>query len=186
MNAFTKIDRASFLRFAAEHPDQRYELEKGRIVQQMTGGTRRHGIIARRIAQQLEEQLDLSVWSVATERGVGAGESERYPDVVVEPADEPLDSLETGRPAIIVEVLSPSTTATDLNPKPAEYLALASLDAYIVASQDEPALLVWMRDNDGRFPETGVEVASAGGTVGVRGRGFVVTLDLAEIYRGVV
>ena len=107
-----KIDRETFLRFAAGHPEQRYELERGRIVQQMTGGTRRHGIVGRRIARIIEDQIDQAKWSVAIDRGVGVGTSERYPDVVVEPASEPLDSLETECPAIIVEVLSPSTTAT--------------------------------------------------------------------------
>ena len=91
MNAFAKIDRETFLRFAAGHPEQRYELERGRIVQQMTGGTRRHGIVGRRIARIIEDQIDQAKWSVAIDRGVGVGTSERYPDVVVEPVDHALD-----------------------------------------------------------------------------------------------
>ena len=185
MNTFAKIDRATFLRFAAEHPEQRFELERGRIVQQMTGGTRRHGIVARRISQILERQVDSSRWSVANERGVGVGDSERYPDVVVEPADEPLESLETERPSIIVEVLSPATTATDLNTKPTEYFAIASLDAYIVASQDEAAMLVWVRDEKGQFADTGREVVGIDRTVVVKTRWLTATLDLAEIYHGI-
>ena len=132
MNAFAKVDRETFRRFAAEHPEQRYELERGRIVQQMTGGTRRHGIVARRIAQLIEDQIDSSRWTVLTDRGVGIGTSSRNADVVVEPGSESLDSLETEHPALIVEVLSPTTSGTDLNTKPGEYLRLSTLDAYLV------------------------------------------------------
>ena len=185
MNAFAKIDRKAFLRYAAQHHGRRLELDKGRIVQHMTGGTARHGVIALMIAQQLLAQLDRSKWRVSLDRGVGIATSSRYPDVVVEPADEPLDSLETERPAIIVEVLSPSTTATDLNTKPGEYLAIPTLDAYIVASQDEAACLVWTRDITGKFSEPGLEVAGAEQSIIIKGRDLAVKLDLADVYQGI-
>ena len=115
MNTFARIDPETFFRFAAEHPEQRYELERGVIVQQMTGGTRRHSLVAQKIAEQIKAQLDTTKWTLLQDRGVTAGSSGRYPDIVVEPADEPGESLRTERPAIIVEVLSPSTAATDRN-----------------------------------------------------------------------
>ena len=185
MSAFAKIDKATFFRFAADHPEQRYELERGRIVQQMTGGTKRHGLVARRIAQLIEQQVDGARWTVALDRGVGVGASGRFPDVVVEPANEPLDSLATERPTIIVEVLSPSTTATDLNTKPGEYLAIPTLDAYIVAGQDEAAMMVWVRDANGAFPQVGIEIAGLGETVAINGRDLAVALKLADIYHGI-
>jgi hypothetical protein len=43
MNAFSKVDKRTFLRFAAGQAGERYEYVRGRIVQQMTGGTRDHG-----------------------------------------------------------------------------------------------------------------------------------------------
>ena len=186
MNAFAKIDRPAFLRFAAAHPEQRYELERGRIVQQMTGGTQRHGIVARRIARLLEEQLDAARWHVLTDRGVGVAESSRYPDVVVEPVTEPLDSLATECPAMIVEVLSPSTTGTDLNTKPGEYLSISTLDAYIVAGQDEAAMLVWKRGADGCFEDQGHEVIGLDQSITITGRGLAITLSLGAIYHGIV
>jgi Uma2 family endonuclease len=184
MNSFAKIDRDAFLRYAAAHPELRLELEKGRIVQQMTGGTLRHALIARRISQIIEQQLDAAGWRVVTDRGVGVGESSRYPDVVVEPADESLESLATERPELIVEVLSPSTTSTDLNVKPLEYCAIVTLSAYVVASQDEPAILVWQRDAAGRFPELGFEISGLDEIASIRCRDHVLNLSLAEIYRG--
>jgi Uma2 family endonuclease len=186
VNAFAKVDRRTFLRFAAEHPEQRLELERGRIVQQMTGGTRRHGMIAMRIARQLEDQLDAKQWSVTLDRGVSVGSSSRYPDVVVEPSGEPLDSLDTERPVLVVEVLSPSSVATDLNTKPAEYLRIPALDAYLVFSQDEAAVLTWVRDAEGRFPADGQEVSGVDKTIVVSGRGLQLTLRLGDIYSDIV
>lgn len=186
MNAFAKVDKETFLRFAAEHAEERYEYVRGRIVQQMTGGTREHGGVARRITRQLEDQVDSERWWVLNDRGVETVESIRYPDVVIEPSDEPVGSLSTTRPAVLVEVLSPSTAANDLDVKPSEYLGLAAVDAYVIASQTEAAMLIYERGPDGRFPEQPREVSGIDATVTVKGRHFEVTLRFADIYKGIV
>lgn len=186
MNAFAKVDKAAFLRFAAARAGERYEFVRGRIVQQMTGGTREHGAVARRITRMIEDQIDSTQWWVLNERGVSTSETVRYADIVVEPADEPRGSLATMRPALIVEVLSPSTSAADLDQKPAEYLALASLDAYVIASQDEAAMLVYERGADGTFPARPREIEGAGEIISLKGRAFDLTFALSEIYRGIV
>ena len=184
MNAFARVDKQTFLRFAAEHAEQRYEYVRGRIVQQMTGGTRDHGVVARRITQIILGQVDETHWQVLNQRGVETAETIRYPDISVEPSDEPGDSLSTQRPALLVEVLSPSSIWNDLDVKPAEYLSLASLDAYIVASQDEAACLVWVREADDTFSGPR-EVRGRSAVVDVKGRGFALSLPLAAIYRGI-
>lgn len=184
MNAFARVDKQTFYRFAAEHAEQRYEYVRGRIVEQMTGGTRDHGQVGRRITRLIEDQLDEGKWAVLPDRGVDTPETIRYPDIVVEPSDEPGDSLSTTRPAMVVEVLSPSTTATDLDVKPEEYTSLASLDAYVVASQHEPACLVWMRGEDGAFSAP-MEFRGHAATITVVARGFTLALPLAVIYRGI-
>ena len=185
-SAFLKIDKAAFHDFIQRQKEGRYEYVRGRIVQQMTGGTRDHVLIARRFTRILEDQLDASRWVVLPDRGVETHVTIRHPELVVEPVDEPGKSLSTKNPRIIVEVLSPSTSATDLDEKPAEYLVLASLDAYIVASQDEPACLVWARGSDGRFPPEPVEVSGQDAVIEVMCSGQRVTLPLAEVYRGIV
>ncbi len=186
MNTFARVDVETFFHFAAEHPEQRYELERGVIVQQMTDGTKRHGLVASQIGMLLRQQIDASKLSMIHDRGVKIGTSARYPDIVVEPATEPGDSLSTAQPVVIVEVLSPSTTATDLNAKVSEYLSIASLDAYIVASQSEPALLVWQRGDDGNFPDEPVEIAGLDNRCTLKGRQFEAELPLSDIYRGIV
>ena len=156
--AFLPVDKATFFRFASQHDDQRFEYENGRIVQQMTGSTRDHAMLFRRFANSIEEQIDHARFVVLQEHGVELPDAVRYPDVVVGPADEPGKGLATLRPVLIVEILSPSSVARDLDVKPQEYLRLPSLEAYIVASQDEPACLIWRRNQKRNFPKQPLEV----------------------------
>ena len=86
---------------------------------------------------------------------------------------------------MIIEVLSPSSAGVDLNTKPGEYFSLASLDAYIVASQSEPAMLLWVRDADGKFPESGEEISGMDQSISVKGRELAFTLVFREIYQGI-
>jgi Uma2 family endonuclease len=185
MNAFAKVDVETFLKFAAEHPEQRFELERGRIVQQMTGGTKKHGLVTLRLRDLLVPQIDQSCWTLLLERGVKIGTSARYPDIVIEPHDEPDDSLVTTRPVFIVEVLAPTTTTTDLHTKPAEYMAIPTLDAYVVASQLEPAMLVWSRGRDGKFPDEPTEVDGLDQKIEIHGRSISLQIAFADVYAGV-
>ena len=185
MNAtsFSKVDKAAFYRFIQGRPDGRYELDRGYIVQQMTGGTLRHSLVGARIRDVVKPQIDGTSWMVLQDRGVDVGESVRHPDVVVEPVGAPLTSLSTEVPGIIFEVLSPSTTSIDLEVKRAEYLALAPLQAYIVASQDEAACLAWIRGADGRFPAVPVEYGP-NDLVAIHPLG--IALSIAAIYSGII
>lgn len=186
MNAFAKVDKETFLRFVATRRGERFELVKGRIVQQMPGGTRRHMHVMRRLLDVIGGAVDETKWTVLPERGVDTGASIRYPDIVVEPADEPGDSLATARPVLIVEVLSPSSSASDLDVKPGEYLGIASLDAYIVVSQTEIACLLWARGADGSFPREPREIAGADAMVELSCRAGTFRLPLGAVYRGVL
>jgi Uma2 family endonuclease len=98
-----------------------------------------------------------------------------YPDVLVvcgEPQfeDDELDTLLN--PALVVEVLSPSTEAYDRGNKFAAYRQLASLQAYVLIAQDRPSvehyqrqgeqwLLTAVTDLDGGvpLPEIGCELS---------------------------
>jgi Uma2 family endonuclease len=185
MNAtsFAKVDKAAFYRYIQGRRDGRYELVGGYIVQQMTGGTLQHSLVAARIRKLVEPQVDALRWLVLQDRGVDVGKNIRHPDVVIEPVGAPRKSLSTLVPALIFEVLSPSTTSIDLDVKPAEYLALASLHAYVVAGQDEVACLMWLRGADGRFPADPVELG-AGDVIAVPPLG--VAISVADIYRDIL
>lgn len=181
--AFTKVDKATFYQFVQKHDEQRFEYEDGYIVQQMTGGTRAHARLALKLATKISEQLDKTQWTALMERGVDAPAAIRYPDVVVEPATEPPESLSTEVPALIIEVLSSSSIARDLERKPTEYLAIQSLRAYAVFSQFTAAAQIWTRSSDGQFPAEPTNLTAPTDRI------TIPTLDLnfsiADIYDGI-
>jgi Uma2 family endonuclease len=161
----------------------RYELKDGAI-RMMTGATRGHVRLLFRMVRALATKLDESVWFVGSnDLAVRIGENIRYPDIVVEPAGGDDADLVARAPALIVEVLSPSSLHIDMREKVDEYLSLPSLAAYIVASQDEPRLWVWLRGEDGAFPKHPEPVAGADKTVTVKALGL--SLALGEIYAGI-
>ncbi len=147
------VDKPTFYRFVTKAENGlRYEYVRGWIMQHQAGGTFDHAQIGRRISRIIERQLDLDRWAISDfERGVETPETIRYPDVVVEPVGALGTSLSTSVPVVVVEVLSASSEERDLSAKPIEYMSLESLQAYIVASQDEPLCYVWLRGEDGAF-----------------------------------
>lgn len=180
-SVFDPVDKAAFLRFIETEPEGRYEFEGGRIVQQMAG-TLTHYRLARRMSVILENQVDPAHWYVLTDWGVETSETIRYGDVVISPTGGAVTQRWTAAPALIVEVLSPSTVRTDLDVKPAEYLAIDTLHAYIVASQTEAVCLAWVRDSYGCFPARPVEFG-AGDTIRVESLQLALAID--DIYRGI-
>jgi Uma2 family endonuclease len=84
-------------------------------------------------------------------------------------------------PALIAEVLSPSSATLDLGDKAAEYLRLPSLVTYLVLSQDEIKVWVYLKGSD-QHPGPKV-ITGASAAIGVPSLG--IDLPLAEIYAGV-
>lgn len=184
--ALIKVDKATFYRFIANAPDnERYEYVDGRIVQQQPGGTLEHASIAKRFAHVIERQLDETSWIVlsGSDRGVDTKKTIRFPDVVVEPTGASPDSVATDKPALLIEVLSPSSGDRDLTTKPGEYMSILSLQIYIVASQSAAECLVWLRNADGAFPTDGVLISGRDQAIEVPQLGLAI--PLAEVYRGV-
>lgn len=187
MNAhtFIKVDKATFYQFVEHNPEGRYEYVRGRIMQQMTGGTRRHMRIAGRIADICKAQLDLSIWLVLEGRGVETATTNRHGDVVVERlTDATDDSLWTSRPILIVEVLSRWSEDRDLFVKPSEYIPLDTLQAYIIADQNEAGCLVYLRDSNGRFPDEPVTLIGLDKIIAIPA--LSLSIPLREIYRGLL
>ena len=111
------LDAKSFLQWV-QGREGRYELERGRVVQQMTGGSKPHARLVSNFIGAIRARLDLEIWSVtASDLAVRIGDSTRYPDVVVDRLDPPGDPLLAEQPALLVEVLSPSSAVTDLRAK---------------------------------------------------------------------
>ena len=177
-----RMDKATFLAWLQER-EERYELADGRVMM-MTGGSRGHGIITRRLATALEKRLDANRWTVLTsDFGVELGpDTVRYPDVVVDIAGGLLKDLTATAPVLIAEVLSPSSASYDLGDKAAEYLKLPSLGAYLVLSQDEPKVWAWVRSASGFTPGPDV-VRGHDGLLRITV--LAIDVPLSEIYEGI-
>jgi len=117
------------------------ELVNGRIYA-MTGASREHNLITANLVRELSTQLrGRPCESYASDMRVKVDETGMYtyPGVVAlcgEPAfeDAAVDTLLN--PAVIVEVLSPSTESYDRGEKFAHYRRLASLREYVLVAQN--------------------------------------------------
>ncbi len=181
------LAKPEFLRWV-QRQDGRYELKGGQVIMH-AGTTRQHWLVANRFILEIAKQLDNNKWAAGgADLAVEIGEDIRYPDVLVEPTGRDGDALTTTEPVLLVEVLSPSSVGTDMTEKPSEYGSLPSLQAYIVASQDEPIAWLWLRnqpteDPIGQMPTKPLEVAGRDALVEIPSLGL--KQSLAEIYRGI-
>jgi Uma2 family endonuclease len=176
-----RMDKAAFIAWMAAN-EGRYELAGGRVVM-MPGVSRAHGMLVMNTASLLRDRLDRTQWSVIAEFGLDAGpETLRYPDILVDRAGGDAKDYTATAPVLLVEVLSPSTAATDLGDKAAEYLQVPSLLAYIVLSQDEPKAWVWARATAEFAPGPAV-IAETDAMIHIAA--LQLELPLREIYAGV-
>ena len=140
LTAQTYLTPEEYLTWERKQPFKN-EYHNGQIIA-MSGASRSHNRITVDITIQLGNQLMDSECEVfANEMRVRTGPeiSYFYPDVIVvcgEPrfADDTFDTLLN--PILVVEVLSPSTAAFDRGEKFEHYKQLASLQEYLLISQD--------------------------------------------------
>jgi Uma2 family endonuclease len=176
---------AAFARWVATRPREegRYELSHG-VVEVMHPGTSRwHNNVCKNIVRELERQLNLDSYDVfshdfALRTPVGI----RYPDIVVE-HKKPTNDYEVTEPLCVVEVLSPTSTARDFIDKAPEYMAITTLQTYLVCSQLEPIAWVWSRASGGSWPARPAMIEGRAAVI-VLG-GLTATLTMAAIYRDI-
>jgi Uma2 family endonuclease len=170
-----RIDKTAFL----QGREERYELDRGRVIM-MTGGSQAHWQITANLFKALDARIDPEKWAVLLKFGIELkSESIRYPDIVVDTAGETPKDLTATAPALIAEVLSPSSERIDLGDKSSEYLRLPSLAAYCVFAQDAIKAWVWTRGHDGFSP--GPELFEGESAV-IRIEALALDLPLKEIY----
>lgn len=135
---------------------EKSELVNG-VVLAMAGASMRHNAIVRNLIFLLTAQLrgkpcqpypsDVRVHVPAT--GLFT-----YPDATVfcgPPESLKKDSETFINPRVIIEVLSEKTEAFDRGAKFAHYRSIASLQTYVLVSQDEPRVEWYERESDGGF-----------------------------------
>ena len=146
--------------------------------------SRAHWRVTGNLLGELLQKLDRTRFEAGpAEFGVRTGIGIRYPDVVVDRAGSGLEDLACEAPIFIAEVLSPSTAGLDFTTKLQEYTAIASVQTYLICSQDEPRAWVWARQSDGSWPKLPTELAGREGIISLGG--LNVELSMAAIFRGI-
>ena len=133
------VEEADYL--AAERDAEvRHEYVDGALFA-MTGASRAHNLLATTLTARLFNHLEGGRCRVSSsDMKVRLAEGRRYyyPDIVVscsDPSDEP-DAYTETRPVLVVEILSPSTAATDRREKRVAYQTIPTLVDYLIVSQD--------------------------------------------------
>ena len=140
LTAQTYLTPEEYLAWERKQPFKN-EYHNGQIIA-MSGASRWHNRITLDTATQLNIQLmesDCEVFAGDMRVRTDPTVSYFYPDVIVV-CDEPRfedDTFDTLlNPIVVIEVLSPSTAAYDRGEKFESYKQLASLQEYILVSQD--------------------------------------------------
>ncbi len=170
-----------YLRVDAESP-AKHEFLDGMILA-MAGGSPEHAALAMAVGAALQRQLEgkrCRVYSADLRIRVPASGFAGYPDVTVvceRLERDPEDASTATNPAVVVEILSPSTEQYGRGEKLRQYQELASLLHVVLVSYDEKRIDVWSRNEAGWALTT----ANAGGRVRLDGIGCA--LDVDEVYR---
>lgn len=169
---------------AEQGSEVRHEYLYGTI-HAMAGGSKRHNAICGQIYRLLATRLGRGpcrafIADVKVLVRTRLGEIFYYPDVMVgcDPTDRHEFYLE--RPSILFEVTSPSTEQTDRREKLTAYQSLASLEHYVIVSQDQRSAEWFRRAEDGWER---ILLADPGDALRFDGPG--VELTLGEIYEGI-
>jgi Uma2 family endonuclease len=131
-----------FLDWERSQPE-RYEFDGIQPVA-MTGGSRPHSRIGTRLAAALVNRVKPPCEAYGPDLKVITTGRVRYPDVsvVCGASDDASDIIE---PAVVCEVVSPSTALTDRRVKAIEYAAVPGILVYVLLEQDRPEVTVRRR-----------------------------------------
>lgn len=151
----------------------------------MAGGTPEHGAVTANIIVLLGTQLrdrPCRVFTSDVRIRVEATGLATYPDVSVvcgrmhtDPQDR--TGATVVNPAVVVEVLSPSTEDYDRGEKLAHYKQIPSLQEIVLVAHEEPRIEVWRRAGDGWT----LQAISGDGAGSLEAVGC--ELPIREIYR---
>jgi Uma2 family endonuclease len=156
--------------------DTRYELISGEIVA-MAPPSGIHGALAAGLAVAIGAKL-VRPCRVVTEAGIMLPDRTAYyqADLAVTCAGLTADPA-VAAPNVIVEVLSPSTAATDYLHKLPDYRGIPSVQDILLVSSTEPRIEHWRREADGW------KVQDLRGEGVVRLQAFDLTVALADLYQ---
>jgi Uma2 family endonuclease len=133
--------------------DERYELVDGVLapLRAMTGASNAHDVIVVNCLAELHARLRGGPCRVASADTAlrTAIRTSRRPDVTVDRAPPRSDSYEAHRPAVVVEILSPSTSKFDRFTKLDEYRRHPTLRHILLVDPDSVAAKLYSRPDEG-------------------------------------
>jgi Uma2 family endonuclease len=154
----------------------------------VAGASEEHNSISVNITATLAAQVRRSgckFFSADMRVHVPATDFFAYPDGVIacEPRffDSPKDTLLN--PALIIEILSPSTEAYDRGTKSSFYRKLPSLRFYLLVAQETQRVEILAKNEQGSWVLT--EFAGSASIVKIESLNFSLRIPLQEIYEGV-
>ncbi len=172
-----------FLRWNEGREGKR-EFVRGRVVEMMINVTKRHAVLATRLAAILLRQLPYPEFAVGSaDFGVRTPAGIRYPDVFVDRStpDSRDSDFAASCPVFLAEVLSSSSYGRDFVEKLSDYTSIDTLLNYMIVSQDDPRVWLWSR-TDGNW-DGPLEVAGRDQCVDLAALGT--RIELSELYAGI-
>ena len=167
-----------------EAAESRHEYVGG-MVYDMAGGTNTHHEIASNVLVSLGAQLrgkPCRAYNPDTKLRIQYPTHTRfyYPDTMIICDRSPGSAHFQDNPAVIVEVISPSTRRTDESEKRDAYFTINALRVYVLLEQEKAGAVVWRRGDQGfgREVHEGLEAVIALPEIEAR-------LPLAEAYEAV-
>jgi Uma2 family endonuclease len=166
--------------------EQRHEYLNGEITL-MAGASESHNLIVTNILASLHTQLrqrPCRVYPGDMRVKISRASLYTYPDVsvVCEPPQYEDDQRDTLlNPALVIEVLSPSTESYDRGRKFQPYRSLPSLREYVLVAQDSQRVERYVRQSDGMWLLDDAEGADSVMNL----QSIDCTLRLADVYEKV-
>lgn len=165
----------------------RFEYFDGEVVE-MSGGSPEHALLGVRIGRLLGNQVDAKgclVFSSDVKIKVPTLPPYRYGDISAlcgKPEYEQVGKQKLlVNPALIVEVLSPSTEKYDRDSKFKAYKSIESLREYLLISQSEKIVVLYTKHNEKFWFQSEYE---AGETLKLESLNCDLSVD--EIYAGII
>ena len=167
----------------AERQDGRYELVRGHPVR-MNQTTWNHSKITTNLLGLFLQNIDPNKYHVAAgDFALQTGEDTlRLADILITPSNRSGKDRRTDEAVAIIEILSPATTSEDIGSKQIEYLALSSLEAYLIVAQDKPCVWTWSKGEVG-FQAKPAVIEDRDATILIQRLNLTLTLD--AVYRRV-
>lgn len=138
-----------FLVWAEAQPDETFELHEG-VVVAMAGERRLHGIVKGNALTALASGLADPCRAYVDGIAIKVSDATTYiPDVLVDCGDQSdMAEMTAAEPVIVVEVLSDSTSKTDMGAKLEGYFSVPSVLHYLIVDGADRRVIYHMRDGD--------------------------------------